>query len=326
MLGALGARTLRNDGDGVYSLPHELEIKAAEAVLTHVSKWAEWARFTRTGSEATHAAWCAAKAATNRPHVIAMEGAYHGWHECWSNQVRRVPYGSDPRTWFDGFWARLRCRLRGRIPVTPKTTAAVFIEPARWQETNWLWLHGARAFTKESGILLVFDSMIYGGRFALGGASEWFQCEPDMETFGKAFGGGKAVAFVVGKERTKRHAEIASGTYSGGTEGLRAVVDTIEEYTTQPVISTLWNRGQQLAVGLDALVDSRRDLLAAREGAPVHQRLRFHKSDDGEVFARLMWDRGVLWHPGCVNVMYAHTPEQIDTVIAAAKDSLEAMR
>jgi glutamate-1-semialdehyde aminotransferase len=39
----------------------------------------------------------------------------------------------------------------------------------------------------------------------------------------------------------------------------------------------------------------------------------------------LMWDRGVLWHPGCVNIMYAHTPEQIDTVIAAAADSLEAM-
>jgi glutamate-1-semialdehyde aminotransferase len=62
MLCALGAVTLgysnREPGRAnvVLSLPHRVEIEAAEAVLEHVAPWASHVRFTVTGSEACHAA------------------------------------------------------------------------------------------------------------------------------------------------------------------------------------------------------------------------------------------------------------------------------
>lgn len=291
---------------GVCSLPYGSEVYAAEAVLQHVAPWASWVRFTKTGSESTVAARMIAQAVTGRQRVLIGDWAFHGWP--WAQHPKADTYAL------------------GAMDLDLSDVAAVFVEPHRWRPVYASWLKHLRGQCDRAGALLVFDSMIWGGRWHLGGASGWFNIQPDLETHGKAFGNGQAVAFVVGAGRGYQHGEIVSGTYSGHSAGLDAVLDTLHVYTTNPVIETLWDRGRQLAAGLDTLVALHADLLAAREGAPVHQRLRFHKSDDGERFARLMWDKGVLWHPGAVNVMYSHTPEQIDQVIAAAAESLEAMR
>ena len=296
-------------GSGVYSLPHPDEVLAAEAVLEHLAPWASWVRFTKTGSEATHAAYRIAKATTGREYVYVGDWAYHGWHEWCQGGDATVTFehGCDMSL---GFMA---------------DTAAVFIEPHRWETVDVEWLKSVRAFCDRTGALLVFDSMIYGGRFALGGTSEYFGVTPDLECYGKAIGNGQAVACVVGTDKTKAHGEIPSGTYSGDVVGLSAVIRTLKTYTTEPVIETLWARGRELAAGLDALVSAYPQLLKAREGEPVHQRLVFHDPAMGQRFAEQMWERGVLWHPGCANVMAAPTPEQIAQVIAAAAESLETL-
>lgn len=307
MLAALGARTLSNDqrvgSSGVLSLSYVTEEPAAEAVLRYVAPWASHVRFTRTGSEATHAAYRIAKAATGRTRVLVGDWAYHGWHE-WCDGAVRYPHHST------------------LLDEKPETIAAIFVEPHRWEPTRGLWLKYLRSLCDQCGALLVFDSMIYGGRFALGGASEWFGVQPDLECFGKAFGNGESVAWVVGNDVMARHGELASGTYSGDVGGLEAVMDTLNVYTSEPVIDTLWERGRQLQSGLRAVIPSE---LAAVEGHPVHQRVRFFDEANGQRFAEAMWARDILWHPGVVNVMYAHTPENIDRVIEAAEESVKAL-
>jgi len=290
---------------GVYSLPHELEVEAAEAVLRHVAPWASWVRFVKTGSESTLAARMIAKATNGKSwtYVLKTEHGFHGWHECWQHAPTFA---------------------HGTLPDL-EDVAAVFIEPHRWEPVDVGWLRALRDSCDRAGALLVFDSMIYGGRWHLQGTSGYFGVQPDLECFGKAFGNGQAVAFVVGTERTYAHGEIPSGTYSGDTVGLSAVIDTLQEYTTQPVIDTMWARGRQLAAGLDALVSAYPSLLKSRDGAPVHQRLTFQNPEHGGRFSAEMLSRGVIWHPGCTNVMAAHTPGQIDTVLIAARESLGAL-
>jgi len=311
MLCGLGAVSLgyrrQDQWPGVCSLPHRKEVEAAEAALKHVAPWGRWVRFLKTGSEATLAAMMIAKAATKRDVVMVGDWAYHGGHEWCANPdpLHRYPHGT--RDFYFG------------------DVAAVFVEPHRWEPVDVEWLRWLREACDKAGSLLVFDSMIYGGRWHLEGTSGYFGVQADLECFGKAYGNGQSVAFVVGTERTYAHGEIPSGTYSGDVVGLSAVIDTLQEYTTKPIIETLWARGRQLADGLDAQVRRRPDLLKSRDGAPVHQRLTFRDADDGLYFAQNMWERGILWHPGATNVMAAHTTEQIDTVIAAAHDSLEAM-
>ncbi len=294
---------------GVYSLPHRVEVEAAEAVLTHVAPWASSVRFVKTGSEATHAAYRIAKKATERPIVLIAEDAYHGWHEwCAGDDLNVLRYPHRMNAWFDDI---------------DTDVAAVFVEPHRWVlEGEREWIVAIKRECEKTGALLVFDSMIYGGRFALGGASEYFGIVPDLECFGKALGNGQSVAFVVGRDALAEHGEIVSGTYSGDVGGLAAVVDTIRTYTSEPVIETLWARGRQLQEGLRRLVPAE---LGVCEGAPVHQRIRFVNEAHGLQFAEAMWARGVLWHPGCTNIMYAHTEAQIAQVIAAADESIRCL-
>lgn len=308
MLCALGAVSLgyhRSEPcEGVLSLPHELEIDAAESVLKHVAPWASSVRFTVTGSEATHAAYRIAKKATGRNRVLMGDWAYHGWHEWCSGDglyVSKFPHGAH------------------LVASYPYDIAAVFIEPNRWEHTDPIWLQNIRKFCDETGALLVFDSMIYGGRFTLGGFSEFCGIKPDIECFGKAFGNGQPVAFIVGNEAVAKHGDLVSGTYSGYPQGLQAVVDTIHTYTTQPVIQTLWTRGRQLQEGLRKVIPAD---IGVCEGAPVHQRVRFFDESHGPKFTEAMKRRGILWHYACANIMYAHTEEQIDRVIRAAAESV----
>jgi glutamate-1-semialdehyde aminotransferase len=325
MLCALGAvtRGYRDDGGwspGVMSLPHEVEVEAAEAVLAHVAPWASSVRFTVTGSEATHAAYRIARAATGRKHVIAGSWAYHGWHAWCSPVPTRFEHGDSLSARYSGPWHWLKALTR--LGVSANTIAAVFIEPHRWEPVDVEWLRSVRAFCDRIGSLLVFDSMIYGGRMALGGASEYFGVQPDIECFGKAFGNGQPVAFIVGNEAVAKHGEIPSGTYSGYPQGLQAVVDTIHAYTTQPIIETLWARGRQLQDGLRRVIPAH---LGVCEGLPVHQRVRFFNEAHGLAFSKAMQARGILAHPGCLNVMAAHTEAQIARVIAAAAESVGEM-
>lgn len=300
--------------NGVFSIPHCVEVEAAEAVLQRVAPWASSVRFFKTGSEATHAAYRIAKVATGREWVLVGDWAYHGWHEWCSPAPDRFKHGAD----LDAF-------------MPP---AAVFIEPHRWEPVDVDWLKSVRAFCDRVGALLVFDSMIYGARWHLGGASGYFGVQPDLECYGKGYANGQSCAFVVGRDALATHGEIASGTYSGDTVGLFAVCDTIGTYATEPVIDTLWTRGRQLQAGLQAIAKDTGAFVV--EGQPVHQRIRFHEppaktaydyrvGDErplAKQFREGMAGRGVLMLPDAINVMYAHTEAQIDQVIAAVKDTV----
>jgi glutamate-1-semialdehyde 2,1-aminomutase len=314
-------------GDGVYSLPHWMEAKAGEIVLKHVAPWAEQVRFVKTGSEATQAACMISKVVTGRNNIVVMQGAYHGWHE-WSQgnrpDIRHVRYGSDPESWFDGFGTRYLNAVSDVTSFSPNTLSAVVIEPARWQETDPEWLRVVVDATHRRGGLIVFDEMVYGGRWRLGGATELWGVIPDLACYGKAMANGMACAFVVGKDDVMRSAAMISGTYSGDTVGLSACVATIEEYAAEPIIETLWARGRQLQDGLRAVLANSGigPDVAVLEGAPVHQRIRFAEPEAGYRFAAEMARRGVLWHPQVVNVSAAHTEAQIGTVIEAARESL----
>jgi glutamate-1-semialdehyde 2,1-aminomutase len=302
---SLGYRPAPSAG-GVYSFPHQWEPVAAEAVLRHVTPWASWFRATKTGSESMHLCYRIAKAATGRTTVLRLKGSYHGWHEWCSLEEGDVAPESSQ-------W----------LLATATDIAAVVVEPPRFEPMSRDWLGGVRRACDRLGALLIFDSMIWGGRYALGGASEYYGVIPDLEAFGKAFGNGQAISFVVGHEATRVHGEIASGTYSGDITGLSALVDTLNVYATEPVIDTLWARGRQLQDGLRALIP---ESLATCLGGPVCQRVTFTNPAHGQQFSDAMLERGVIWHPLVAMPMYAHTVSQIDQVLDAAQASLAVLQ
>ena len=57
-----------------------------------------------------------------------------------------------------------------------------------------------RALTEEFGILLIFDEVKTGFRFAKGGAAEFFGITPDIATYAKAMGNGYPAAAFAGRD------------------------------------------------------------------------------------------------------------------------------
>ena len=317
------ARTAIESG-WIYSLPSSLEAEAAHAVLRDVAPWAMRCRFVKTGSESTHAAFRIAKRETGRSRVLMMGDSYHGWHEWCAKKSDGTPEDSHTVLYPYGACLETCCALAG---ISSRDVAAVFVEPHRWEPTSIGWLQSVRDFCRRNGAVLVFDEMIYGGRWAVGGATEYFGVVPDLACFGKAIGNGAPIACVVGGAALMdAHAEMVSGTYSGDAAALAAVVEVLEFYRVHPVIQTLWARGAQLREGLADAVRAYPDAGAVVEGAaPVHQRLRFLNPARGKLFSAEMVKSGVLFHPDVVNVSYSHSSDNIRTVVTAAAVSLETL-
>jgi glutamate-1-semialdehyde aminotransferase len=328
----------------IYSLPHPAEALAADALLYLCAPWATYCRFVKTGSESLHAAVMVARSATRRPVVLVADNAYHGWHDwvqaTWDggsldrpgagvNQVSPTPGDVLPNGVPRAYSESIAVYRYGDMDhltdlarrIGENRIAAVLVEPARWQETTIEWLEGVRAWCDTNGSLMVMDEMIYGCRWRHGGGSEYYRVTPDLACFGKAIANGAPIAAVVGNDPLRKHGEMVSGTYSGDVAALEAVRVTLAEYADRNVIDTLWDRGEQLMDGLDKVVAAHAGMF--RDGAPVHQRVRFTEPGMGHRFSEAMMRRGVLWHPDVVNVCAALTPDMVDRVVKAAADAAD---
>lgn len=325
MLCALGAISLgygviSSDvvgGAGVFSLPHYIEVQAAEEVLARLAPWARYAKSVRTGSEATTAAVLIARRATNRRPIFVASNAYHAWHPWASMREAESTYQYEYN------------KLESIASLIDQhgAPAAIVVEPSRWEKTEPGFLSNLQAFAAKLGALFVVDEMVFGGRVALGGACELHNLKPDLATFGKAIGNGLPVAFIVGGDALLQHGEIVSGTYSGDVGSLATVIRVLNFYGANGVVDVLWERGCRLQAGLRAAIDeSGAKDLVTQEGYPVHQRLRFRSVRAGREFSAEMAERGYLWHPDVTNVCYSHTENQMDWCARAAADSLRVLR
>ena len=197
---------------------------------------------------------------------------------------------------------------------------------------------------------MIFDEMIYGGRWALGGLAEFASTElagliingdrgelpygnevtPDLACYGKALGNGAPVAMVVGGDALAEHGQAISGTYSGDVAALTALRDTLAAYQERDVIDWMWRRGTQLQRGLRAECELS-SIDVEVEGAPVHQRLKFSETRErtpeswAQLFAAEMGKRAIVWAGHSTNIMRAHSEADIETAVDAAGASLRAL-
>ncbi len=186
---------------------HEIEVRWAEEVVRLVPS-AELVRFTMSGTEATHLALRLARAYTGRPKVVKFTGHFHGWHDgvvAGVNPPYEVPLSAGvPSATLE---QALLCP-----PNDPKAVeglvergdvAAVILEPAGGQAgttpTTPGFLQELRALTSRHHVVLIFDEVITGFRYAPGGAQAYFGVIPDLTTLAKILAGGLPGGAVAGK-------------------------------------------------------------------------------------------------------------------------------
>ncbi len=231
----------------IFSLPNPLEIKAAETLIV-IIPCAEMVRFLKTGSEATQAVVRIARAYTGREKVI--KGHYHGWHEwCMADAVKN---GGIPHQYKENVFQVKYNDFESVKKIFEKNKneiACVIIEPFETELPTDNYLQKLREITKENGALLIFDEVVTGFRFALGGAQEYFGVIPDLATFGKGMAGGLPLSAVVGKKEIMEKVKdkiFVSSTFGGDLLALAAFLAVVDILRTEPVYERVFEVGNKI--------------------------------------------------------------------------------
>ena len=228
------------------SLSHPIEAEVAER-LVDLIPCAEKVRFAKNGSDATSAAIRLARAFTGRDHIIVC--GYHGWQDWYiGSTTMNLGVPEQTRSLTHTVIYNDLEDLTNMITSLKGQVAALIMEPmtAQWPAENYL--QEVRRITQEHGIVLVFDEMLTGFRFAAGGAQEYFGVTPDLAAFGKALANGFPLSAIVGR------AEILdvmpkiffSGTFGGETLSLAAAKVVLDRMATGVPIRQLASIGSTL--------------------------------------------------------------------------------
>ena len=248
---ALGANFIR---------PATIELKCAEAFLQFVPR-AEMVKFCKDGSDATSGALKLARAHTGRDLVAVC--AHHpffsvdDWFIGSSGMPGGVPHSTRAATLKFGY--NDLPSLADLFERHPGQIAAIVLEAEKETAPATGFFDGVRDLCTRHGAIFVLDEMITGFRWHAGGAQAYYGIEPDLSTFGKALGNGFSVSALTGKrelmqlggsDHDRERVFLLSTTHGAETHGLAAAIATMQTYRSEPVIETLWARGEQLASGL----------------------------------------------------------------------------
>ncbi len=226
-------------------------VELAEEICLAV-KSAEQVRYVSSGGEADMYAIRLARAYTGKEKIIKFEGGYHGMSSEAQMSLAPNRLANFPQAVPDS--AGIPETVRSEVLVAPfndldfvrsllleygDQVAAIIVEPLqRLIPPEPGFLEGLRHECTKSGVLLIFDEIVTGFRFAYGGAQEHYGVFPDICTLGKVIGGGFPLAAVASSKEIMRHFDKAKvgedgflmqlGTLSGNPIAAVAGLKTLE--------------------------------------------------------------------------------------------------
>jgi glutamate-1-semialdehyde 2,1-aminomutase len=239
-----------------FSRPAKLEVDLAEAVLAIIDG-ADMVKFAKNGSDVTTAAVKLARAYTGRDMVaicgdqpffsiddwfIGTTETSAGIPEVVRDLTVKFRYNDidSLRDLFDRLPARIACVVMEAEAITPPAPG---------------YLEEIKRLCEARGSVLVFDEMITGFRWHLGGAQKFHGVVPHLSTFGKALGNGFAIAALAGKreimqlggiDHDHERVFLLSTTHGAETHALAASLETLRIYQERNVVDFLWQQGERL--------------------------------------------------------------------------------
>ena len=315
-----------------FSLPTALETELAERLVKHIP-CAEMVRFGKNGTDATSAAVRLARASTKRDRLILL--GYHGWQDWYIGATTRnlgvpAPVSALSHLAPYGDLGAIETLLRKH----PHEFAAVMLEPMNVAEPPPGYLQDLKVLAHRHGTLLIFDEVITGFRWSIGGAQARYGVAPDLACFGKAMGNGMPISAVVGRADIMRLMEeiFYSGTFGGEALSLAAAIATIDKIDREGVTDRLWTIGGELMTKARARIAAAglSDVLGLVGAAPwAILTFKDHPNASKEaiktLFLREMLAAGVLINASH-NVCYTHNATDVAQVLAAYDYALPMVR
>ncbi len=314
-----------------YTLPHYYEYELAE-LLTQVIPCAEMVRFGKNGSDVTSAAVRLARAYTGRDYVACC--GYHGWQDWYiatTTRSKGIPDAVKELTLTFGF--NNIESLEDLFNKHKDKIACVIMEPVSLTAPEPDFLERVKEIAHKNGALLVFDEVVTGFRFALGGAQEYFGVTPDITCVGKAMGNGLPVSAIVGrKEYMRLFDEIFfSFTFGGETASIASALATIRYIRDNAVIDYIWKQGKRLKDDMEKLIsDKGLDAVISIDGFPVRSFMGFRGEEKESLKVKTLFQqecakRGVLFTGGH-NVSLPHDDQAIQETLSVYDEVMEILR
>jgi glutamate-1-semialdehyde 2,1-aminomutase len=246
-----------------------LAVELAEEICRAVV-CAEQVRFLTSGGEADMYALRLARAFTGRDKVVKFEGGYHGMSAEAQMSLAPTRRANFPEAVPDS--AGIPKAVSTELLIAPfndatyiesllaecgDQVAAIIVEPLqRVIPPVPGFLQALRDLCDRYGIVLVFDEVVTGFRFAYGGAQEEYSVTPDLCTLGKIIGGGFPLAAVAGRKAILNHFDksivgsdrwlMMLGTLSGNPLAAAAGLKTMEILRREGAYEQLKANGERL--------------------------------------------------------------------------------
>ena len=217
------------------------EIILAEKLID-IHKWADMAKFARTGAEANSIAIRLSRAFTKKELVIFC--GYHGWSDWYlannlidkkldQHLLKGMKTEGVSKSLKNSILAFKYNDINELIKIVNKyknKISSLIMEVSRNFEPKDNFLKKIRKICNDNKIILIFDECTTGFRYNLGGLHLKYGVNPDMATFGKAIGNGYGITAVLGKKKIMRQAKntFISSTFWTEKIGVSAAIKTIE--------------------------------------------------------------------------------------------------
>lgn len=320
-----------------FNRPTKIEVDLAEAMLEVVDE-ADMIKFAKNGSDITTAAVKLARASTGRD-LVAICGdqpffSTDDWFIGSTEMNAGIPQAVIDMTL--KFAYNDSASLRELFDRHPGQIACVLMEAEAATPPDPGYLEGVKELCEERGAVLIFDEMITGFRWHLGGAQKFHGVVPHLSAFGKAMGNGFAISALAGKREIMRlggldHDQervfLLSTTHGAETHALAASLEAIRIYRERNVVEFLWRQGERLRAGVqEVIVRHRLAGYFELSGRPCNliYKTKDAQGKPSQAFRTLFLQeliRGGILAPSFV-VSFSHSDQDIDRTIGVIDHAL----
>src|SRR5262245_36565569 len=322
---------------------------------------AQKVRFVSSGSEADAYAMRLARAYTRSDKILKFEGGYHGMSDWGLMSLAPKRQSNFPEPIPDS--AGIPKNLRDEVLVAPfndldivaslirehkAELAGIIVEPfQRLVPPKPGFLEGLRQLTEDNGLVLIFDEVVTGFRFAYGGAQAYFGVTPDVCTLGKAIGGGFPLAAIAGRADIMAHFDkgavgedaflVQIGTLSGNPIAAAAGLKTLEILKRPGAYEQIFKTGRALMEGYARIIKEARVKATVLGDAPMfdivftEREVQDYRSSLGDEAAMkrcnaFLRAQGVLKSESKYYISTVHTDEDVRFTLDAFANAIAALR
>ena len=229
-----------NNLGNISSLNSFYEVKLAKKLI-QIHNWAGFAKFAKTGGEASAIATRIARSITGYEKVAIC--GYHGWHDWYLaanlkskknlnthllEGLESVGVPKSLKNTISSFRMNNFNDLKKIKKI--KKLAAIIMEVQREKEPNINFLKEIRRYCNQKKIILIFDECTSGFRETYGGIHKNYNISPDVALFGKCLGNGYPITAILGKKKYLKKASksFISSTFWTENSGFVAALKTLE--------------------------------------------------------------------------------------------------